>query len=494
MQVTPPTALSSLQEALDVKRLMCNHDWAILEHVRTNDKAAERWASFSRRAFLRGLGACIALPAFESFRPLSVLAGPNSVGVAGAAKTAPIRMAFVYVPNGTIPDAWWPAGDGGTDFQLSRTLQPLEKVREQLQVISGLEDISAEAGPDGAGDHARAGGTFLTGVRIKKTAGSDIHAGVSIDQVVAQQIGHLTRFASLELTCDGARKAGDCDSGYSCAYGYNLAWCSPTQPLTPEPNPRLVFERLFGTGAREERVANLKRRQQEQRSILDFVMDDADAIQRQLNGRDRQKLDQYLTSVREIEQRIERAERIPVTNPDADAPDGIPSNFGDHIQLMFDMLILAFQTDSTRVATLLLAGEGSNRTFNEIGLSEGHHNLTHHFNNAEMIAKVKEIDLWYVKQLAAFLEKMDQTKDLDGDSLLHNSMIMYGSGNADGNRHSHDNLPILLAGRGGGGLQSGRHSKLPRTPLTNLFLSMSDRMGVEKLARHGDSTGRLTVV
>ena len=462
--------------------------------MNTKDKEVERLSSFSRRAFLRGLGACVALPAFESLRPLSALAGPIATATGDGSRTAPVRMAFVYVPNGTIPEAWWPSGDGGTDFQLPRTLQPLEKVREQLQVISGLEDISAEAGPDGAGDHARAGGTFLTGVRIKKTAGSDIHAGVSIDQVVAQQIGHLTRFSSLELTCDGVRKAGDCDSGYSCAYGYNLAWRSPTQPLTPEPNPRLVFERLFGTGPREERIANLKRRQEEQRSILDFVMEDADAIQRKLNGRDRQKLDQYLTSVRDIEERIERAERMPVTNPDADSPDGIPSNFGEHIQLMFDMLILAFQTDSTRIATVLLAGEGSNRTFNEIGLSEGHHNLTHHFNNPEMIAKVKEIDLWYVKQFAAFLEKMQQTKDIDGKSLLHNSMIMYGSGNADGNRHSHDNLPILLAGRGGGTLQSGRYSKLSRTPLTNLFLSMSDRMGGEKLVRHGDSTGRLSVV
>ena len=457
-----------------------------------NEKAAERWASFSRRSFLRGLGACIALPAFESLTPLSALA--KTTAASGASKAAPVRMAYVYIPNGTIPDVWWPTGDGGVDFELPRTLQPMAKVRHQLQVIAGLGDVSAEAGPDGAGDHARAGGTFLTGVRIKKTSGSDIHAGTSIDQVVAQQIGHLTRFPSLELTCDGVRKAGDCDSGYSCVYGYNLAWRSPTQPLTPEPNPRLVFERLFGVGERTERVNNLKRRQKEQHSILDFVLDDADALQQKLGGRDRQKLDQYLTSVREIEQRIERAERMPVTNPEADAPDGIPSDFGAHIQLMFDMLLLAFQTDSTRVATVLLAGEGSNRTFNEIGISEGHHNLTHHFNNTDMITKVKEIDLWYAKQFTAFLEKMEQTKDVDGRSLLHNSMIMYGSGNADGNRHTHTNLPILLAGSGGGTLQPGRFTKLQPTPLTNLFLSMADRMGVEKLARHGDSTGRLTTV
>ena len=447
--------------------------------------AAERAASLSRRHFLRGLGACFALPAFESLRPRRLFAA------AAAASTPPVRMAFVYVPNGTIPAAWWPAGDPGTEFVLPRTLEPLAKVRQQLQIISGLDDINADPGPDGAGDHARAGGTFLTGVRIKKTAGSDIYAGVSIDQVVAQQIGHLTRFPSLELTCDSVRKSGNCDSGYSCAYEYNLAWRSPTQPVSPEPNPRLLFERLFGTGTPAERGANLKRRQAEQQSILDFVLEDAAAVQRKLNGRDRQKLDQYLTSVREIEQRIERTQRMPVTDPGVEAPAGIPASYEEHIALMFDMLLLAFETDSTRVATMLLAGEGSNRTFTEIGLSEGHHNLTHHRNNSEMIAKVQEIDLWYVKQFAKFLEKMETTIDADGHSLLRNSMIVYGSGNADGNRHTHSNLPILLAGAAGGHFKPGRYLKLPPTPLTNLFLNMTDRMGVQPLEKHGDSTGRI---
>jgi hypothetical protein len=446
-------------------------------------------ANINRRRFLRGLGACIALPAFGSLEPIRLLAAPS----ASAAAKAPVRMAFLYVPNGIIPSAWWPE-ESGSNFSLPATLQPLEKLRDKFQLISGLQDLSANPGVDGAGDHARAGGTFLTGVRIKKTAGSDIHAGVSIDQVVAQQIGHLTRFPSLELSCDSVRKAGDCDSGYSCAYAYNLAWRSANQPLTPEPNPRLVFERLFGTGSRDERINNLKRRQQEQHSILDFVMDDADAIQKKMSGRDRQKLDQYLTSVREIEQRIERAERMPVNNPDADAPSGIPAEFGGHIELMFDMLLLAFQTDSTRVATMLIAAEGSNRTFTEIGIAEGHHNLTHHRNDPELIGKVKQIDLWYAKHLANFLDKMEQTKDVDGQSLLHNSMIVYGSGNADGNRHTHTNLPILLAGNGGGTLQPGRYTKTDQTPLTNLFLGMADRMGVPALERHGDSTGRLTSI
>jgi hypothetical protein len=455
-------------------------------------RAAERRASFSRRLFLRGLGACMALPAFESLRPFTALAAATDPSAASA--VAPVRMAFVYVPNGIIPSAWWPEGDSSADYALPRILGPVEKLRSQFQLISGLEDLSADPGADGGGDHARAGGTFLTGVRIKKTAGSDIYAGVSIDQVVAQQIGHLTRFPSLELICEGVRKSGDCDTGYSCAYEYNLSWRSPTQPLSPEPNPRLVFERLFGPGARDERPANLKRRQEEQRSLLDFVLEDASSLQRKLNGRDRQKLDQYLSSVREIEERIQRAERMTAANPDMDAPAGIPSTYEEHIALMFDMLLLAFQTDTTRIATMLMAREGSNRTFPELGISSGHHDLTHHRNQQDMVDKVKEIDTWYVKQLGRFLDRMQQTKDVDGNSLLHNSMIVYGSGNADGNRHTHSNLPILLAGAGGGTLQTGRYVKNSATPLSNLFLSMADRMGAKGLERHGDSTGRLTVI
>jgi hypothetical protein len=463
--------------------------------TRNSDQAGARPANLSRRRFLRGLGVCVALPAFESFHALGELAAPDAGTIgAAAARTAPVRMAFVYVPNGIIPSGWWPEGDGGSDFQLSSTLQPLEKVKDHLQVISGLEDISANAGADGGGDHARAGGTFLTGVRIKKTSGSDIHAGISIDQVVAQQIGDQTRFSSLELSCDSVRKAGDCDSGYSCAYAYNLAWKSPNQPVTPETNPRLAFERLFGAGSPNERTANLKQRQMEQQSILDYVLDDARAVQKKLGGRDKEKLDQYLTSVRELEMRIQKAERMPAANPAVEAPSGIPAEFGEHIQLMFDTILLAFQTDSTRIATMVMAAEGSNRTFSEIGISQGHHNLSHHRNDPDTIEKVKQIDLWYARQLGKFLEKMNSTRDVDGNSLLRNSMIVYGSGNADGNRHTHTNLPILLAGAGGGTLQTGRYVKAGPTPLTNLFLSMADRMGAKGIERHGDSTGRLTVL
>src|SRR5205814_3242822 len=258
---------------------------------------------------------------------------------------------------------------------------------------------------------------------------------ISIDQVAANQVGHLTRFPSLELTCDAVRKSGNCDSGDSCAYQYNLSWRSPTQPVAPEPNPRLLFERLFGAGAPGARGDSLDRRRQQQRSILDFVLDDARSLQRQLASRDKQKLDEYLGSVREIEKRIEHAERFETTpDPAIETPAGIPASFQEYIQIMYDMMVLAFQTDSTRIASFLLANEGSNRAFPEIGIAEGHHFLTHHRNKQEMIDKVAEIDLFYTKQFAKFLEKMQATKDVDGQSLLHNSMIVYGSGNADGTR------------------------------------------------------------
>jgi hypothetical protein len=448
----------------------------------TYDRAAQRHDSLSRRQVLRGLGASIALPTLMSASPAFARSLPKQV---------PARMAFVYVPNGAVPAAWWPEGGGGADFALSPTLAPLAKVRNSLQVISGLDCVSAEAGPDGAGDHARAGGTFLTGVRIKKTAGSDIKAGVSIDQVVANEIGHHTRFASLELTCDVVRKSGECDSGYACAYEYNLAWSAPNQPLAPEHNPQFAFERLFGDGARNERVANLKRRESEQHSILDYVLEDAKSLNAKLDGRDRQKLDQYLTSVREIEQRIAISRTMPVANPDVDAPAGVPPNYSDHVALMFDMLLLAFQTDSTRIATLLLAREGSNRPFNDIGISSGHHDLSHHKNTPDIVEKVKLIDRWYVERLAAFLEKMDQTEEADGKSLLHHSMILYGSGNADGNRHTHVNLPVVLAGTGGGAFKPGRYIKAKSQPIPNLFLSMADAMGTN-IPAHGDSTGRFS--
>lgn len=446
---------------------------------------------FNRRQFLRGMGACIALPAFVSLPPLSARAAATAGKLGATASGAPLRTAFLYFPNGAIPGAWWPKGEGA-DFAFSRTLAPLAPLRRQIQVLAGLDDSSAKPGEDGAGDHARANGTFLTGVRVKKSA-TDLHAGISIDQVMAQAVGDLTRFPSLELTCETSRPSGDCDSGYSCAYQFNLAWSSPTTPVAAESNPRQVFERLFGAGPPGQRLQNLQRRRKEDRSILDFVLEDAKQMQRRLNSSDKDKLDQYLTGVRTLENRIHTAEKLgdPKGPMVQEPPSAIPPGYGDHMDLMFDILTLAFQTDSTRVATLLLAHDGSNRSFSDIGIPEGHHDLSHHFDNDDKIKKVSDIDLWYVTQFAKFLQKLEQTKDVDGNSLLHNSMILYGSGNADGNKHTHVNLPLVLAGAGGGTLQAGRFVEHHSTPLSNLYLSMADRMGLKNLERFGDSTGQL---
>ena len=452
-------------------------------------------ASHNRRGFLRGMGACLALPAFEAFLPSRALAATAArSAIATTASGAPLRMAFVYFPNGAIQQDWTPTGSG-KDFAFGNTLAPLEPLRHRVQVLSGLEHLNANAGNDGAGDHARANGTFLTGVRVKKTAGSDILAGVSVDQIAAQAIGKSTRFASLELSTDPHPKSGGCDSGYSCAYESNLAWRTATSPLSPETNPRLVFERLFGTGAHGQRRASLVQRRAQQRSILDFVMDDAKSVQSQLTHRDKAKLDEYLTGVRQIEERIVTAETFTnIPDPDIATPDGIPTAYDQYIKLMFQMLALAFETDSTRVASLLLAHDGSNRAFPEIEIAEGHHGLSHHRDQPDLIRKVAQIDRFYADRFAEFLTLLESKQDADGQTLLHNSMIVYGCGNSDGNRHTHANLPVVLAGNGGGALHPGRHLETTATPMCNLYLNMLDQMGVPPLDRFGDSTARLASI
>ncbi len=449
----------------------------------------------TRRNFLRGLGASLAVPSFTS---LVVGSGRASAAAAQAAKLAatatgaPLRTAFFFFPNGSIPSRWWPE-QVGKDFAWSPSLKPLEQMRQHVQLLGGLDNLNGEGGPDGAGDHARGVGTFLTGVRLKKSA-TEIRAGVSIDQVIARKVGHLTRHASLELSCDSVRKGGACDSGYSCAYQYNLSWADAGTPMTPESNPRLLFERLFGPGPRGERAANLLRRQQEQRSVLDYVMEDARSMQRRLDARDNEKLDQYLTGLREIELRIEKAERLgPPPDTAMAQPAGVPQSYGEHIQLMGDLMVHAFHSDLTRVATFMLANDGSNRSFNEIGIPEGHHDISHHQNKPDLVDKVATIDNWYAEQFAMLLKKMDAVKDADGKSVLHNSMVVFGGGNGDPNRHNHDNLPLLLAGQGGGTLNSGQYVKHNSVPAMNLMLSLADRMGVTDLERHGDSTGRLSI-
>ena len=446
----------------------------------------------TRRHFLRGLGAGVALPAMASLQSLKVIATETTIvgNLAETASGAPLRTAFLYFPNGAIPSTWWPEQQG-QDFSFSPTLEPLAKTRDAIQILGGLDHVTAEAGADGGGDHARGNGTFLTGVRLNKSA-TKLRAGTSIDQMFAKEIGHLTRFSSLEMSCEPHRRTGSCDTGYSCAYSYNLSWSSPATPKNPEANPRLLFERLFGAGSPSERSASLQRRRARQKSILDFVLEDAQSMEKKLDTFDREKLDQYLTSVREIEAQIEKVESLgDAKDPDVEVPVGIPKDYEQYLELMLDMMVLAFQTDSTRVATLLLAHDGSNRSFEHIGISEGHHDLSHHRNEQEMIEKVAAIDQWYVQQFSKLLNKLRLVQDVDGSSLLENSMIVYGSGNADGNRHTHRNLPVLLAGGGGGSLNPGRYVHHGSQPACNLFLSLADRLGLQKLERFGDSTGRL---
>lgn len=448
-------------------------------------------SAISRRGFLRGLGASVVLPGFQSLLP----ARAAELGAAARAVTAsgaPLRMGFLYVPNGVNLERWRPEG-AGADYQSGASAKVLDPLREHFQVVSGFEHANATAGGDGAGDHARSVSAFLTGIRPKKTAGSDISLGVSVDQLAARRLEGQTRFSSLELSCDGVRKSGSCDSGYSCAYQFNVSWRSKTQPMTPESNPRLVFERLFGSGKRAEREASLAQRRNDQRSILDFVLEDAHRMQKVLGRNDRMKLDEYLTGVREVERRIEMAESFgPAPDPGVPAPEGgIPRSYEEHIRLMFDMLLLAFQTDSTRVATYMLAHDGSNRTFGSIGVPDGHHNLSHHDRKEEKLEKIAKIDEFYLAQLAYFLERMRDTEDLDGQSLLHNSMLVWGGAIADGDRHSHSDLPIIVAGHGGGRFHPGRHLDLGRdVPMTNLYVRMLHEMGLPE-ERFGDSTGVL---
>jgi hypothetical protein len=445
----------------------------------------------NRRNFLRGLGVGLALPALESLLPARALAAGGAPGVATTASGVPQRLAFLYFPNGAIMDQWRPQGEG-SGFQLGETMKPLAPFQKDFQIFTGFEQQNGWAGPDGAGDHARATASILTGARPKKTAGADIRLGMSVDQVAAQRLSDVTRFPSLELSCDGVRKSGVCDSGYSCAYQFNLSWRSETQPVAPESNPRLVFERLFGSGKPGERQASFEHRQERQKSILDFVMDDAKTLHRQLGRNDQQKLDEYLTGVREIEQRIQRAERFgPLPDPGVATPEGTPTSYQDHIRLMMDVLALSFQTDSTRVATFLLAHDGSNRSFGEIGVTEGHHYLSHHQEDKAKKDKIAKIDLFYAQQFAYFLKRLRDTKDLDGKSVLDNSAIVYCSGLSDANRHRHDDLPVIVAGRGGGQLQPGRHVKFDgKTPMNNLYVRLLNNLGVPA-ERFGDSTGAL---
>ncbi|MCI0435653.1 MAG: DUF1552 domain-containing protein, partial [Gemmatimonadetes bacterium] len=381
---------------------------------------------------------------------------------------------------------WTPKAEG-RDFEFPRILEPIAALRDDVLVISGLTHNGGRALGDGPGDHARAAASFLTGAHPRKTAGADIWNGPSIDQIAAQAIGGQTRFASLELGCEDGRQVGNCDSGYSCAYSNSIAWRTPTTPMPPEINPRNVFERLFaGVDASETPAARAKR-ERRQKSILDFVEEDTKKLSGTLGPTDRRKLDEYLHAVREIEQRIEKAERNPGIAPSIEKPTGVPIDFQEHSRLMFELMAVALQADLTRVVTFMLGREGSTRTYREIGVSDPHHPLTHHRGDATMIEKVSKINRYHMEQFAWFIGKLKSIPDGDG-TLLDHSMIVYGSGLSDGNRHQHHDLPVLIAGRGAGTLHPGRHLRVAsETPMTNLFLSMLDRMGVPTIDDLGQS-------
>lgn len=439
-----------------------------------------------RRTFLKGLGTSMALPLLDAMAPKALCA--DAAGAQGLAdgSALPTRMAFVYVPNGANMADWTPQGEG-SDFELPPILQPLEPWRRQVQILTGLAQRKGDPNGDGAGDHARASASFLTGAQARKTAAVDIRAGVSVDQVAAAQIGRLTRLPSLELGCDKGQQAGACDSGYSCAYQFNLSWKTENTPLPPEVDPRLVFERLFSSGTGP---GPSSRRANQRASVLDFVLEDARRLESGLGRTDRQKLDEYMTAVRELEQRIERADRMETPVPDFAKPTAVPSDYREHIRILYDLMALAFQTDTTRIATFMVAHDGSNRSYPFIGVPEGHHDLSHHGGNADKKSKIARINRFHLEQFAYVLERMQSMKEGSG-TLLDRCMIIYGSGLSDGNAHSHVNLPVLLAGGGNGRLQPGRHVRLQtETPMNNLYLSMLDVMGA-KVARFGDSTGRL---
>jgi hypothetical protein len=421
---------------------------------------------------------------------LPLLEAMTSGGARAAGAKPPLRMAFLYVPNGIhMPD--WTPKEVGASFALPPVLEPLAAVKGDLLVLSGLSLDPACAHGDGAGDHARAMASFLTGRHPRKTDGADLRAGISVDQVAAREVGRSTRFPSLEIGCEGGRNAGECDHGYSCAYQSNLSWQGESTPVAKEINPRLVFDRLFGGPPGGDGDEARARGDRHCKSILDYVTEDARQLSGALGASDRRKLDEYLTGLREVEQRVSRARPARnVGRAQYPRPLGIPADYQEHLRLMSDLLVLAFQSDLTRVATFVFANDGSNRSYRAIGVPDGHHDLSHHGGDEAKRGKVREINRFHAAQLAYLLERLKSSREGDG-TLLDHCMIAYGSGISDGNAHNHDDLPILLAGQARGTLETGRHLRYPKdTPLTNLYLSMLDRIGVS-LGSFGDSTGRL---
>ena len=437
-----------------------------------------------RRTFLKGGGVAIGLPMLDAMIP--------AIKAAAKLGKSPTRMAVVYVPNGVVMQNWTPA-TAGANFEMDGILKPLTPFRNRMLVISGLMDNNGNALGGGGGDHARAASSFLTATHPKKTEGADIHVGTSGDQIVAERVGADTRLSSLQLGLDDSRTVGHCDSGYSCAYTNSVSWKTPTTPLPPEANPRAVFERLFGSVDSNVDAATRARRESYRRSLLDMTRDETRSLAVTLGASDRRKIDEYLDSIREVEKQIEMAEKDPRNvTPDMEEPAGIPAAYADHAKLLFDLQALAFQSDLTRVITMVMGREGSVRTYDEIGVPEPHHPLSHHRNAPEALAKLTKINTYHVELFAQFLARLQSMREGDG-TLLDRSMILYGCGIAASNRHTHEKLPILLLGGANGGVQTGRHIATKEdTPVANLFLSMMDRMGVDK-DKFGDSSGKLEI-
>jgi hypothetical protein len=442
--------------------------------------------SLSRRTVLRGLGTLIALPLLDAMSPQRLLSA------ATAAETIPLRMAFLYVPNGMHMPDWTPRSEG-PGFDLPPTLARLADFKDSFNVLSGLTLDGARAHGDGGGDHARSVAAFLTGAHPRKTNGADIQNGISVDQVTAQQVGEATRFTSLELGLEPSAQAGNCDSGYSCVYASNLSWRGPVNPMAKEIDPGALFDRLFsGQTVKEVRRAK-SRRENYRKSVLDFALEDARRLHQSLPAVDQRKLDEYLYSVRDVEKRLAGAERLRVNEegvPDYPRPSGVPKEFAKHAELMMDMITLALQTDSTRIVSFMFTNAGSNRSYPEIGVTEGHHELSHHGKSEHKQQNIAKINRFQIDLFAYLLARLRQVSEGNG-SLLDQCMLVYGSGISDGDRHNHDDLPILLAGGGGGRITAGRHIRYENgTPLCNLYLWMMRQMGV-KADKFGDSSSEL---
>mgnify|MGYP002638781654 CR=1 FL=1 len=444
--------------------------------------------SLSRRTVLRGLGTAIALPWLEAMTPLTCL----GTSLAAAETGRPLRMAFVFFPNGTHHEEWAPTGDG-RDVVLPSLLEPVARHKDEILFLRGLSHRNARALGDGPGDHARSAACFLTGAHPHKTAGADIRCGVSVDQVAASHLGSETLFPSLQLGCEGGRRSGQCDSGYACAYSNNISWSDPHTPLSHEVDPRQLLDRLFLRGPASETTRARGERLHARKSILDFVREDARTLDGKLGVRDRRKLDAYLTGVRELERRIEQGERVNELARRGEGiaiPDKIPGEYGEHVKLQMELMILAFRLDLTRVVSFMIANEGSNRAFPELGVREGHHLLSHHKGNEGKIDSIRRINRYQNELFAHLLDRMRETDD-EGSPLLDSSLILWGGAIRDGNRHDHHDLPILLAGRGNGAVDPGRILHTPKnTPLCDLYLRMIELSGGTATS-FGDSVGAL---